>query len=95
MTYNLCYFLGNKSFVFDFLERGLLCCVCLRLTGKDLSGENINPLLEIRRAYCSNLSGVFAVIRQQDCMRNFKRPSMKRWRCPINNMVPLKHLSDQ
>ena len=30
MTYNLCYFLGNKAFVIDFLVTGFLCCVCLR-----------------------------------------------------------------
>ena len=51
-------FLGNKAFVIDFLRQGLLCCVCLRLTGKDLSGENKYPPPEFRRAYCSILSGV-------------------------------------
>ena len=66
MTYNLCYFLGNKAFVIDFLEKGLLCCVCLRLTGKDLSGENKYPPIEFRRAYCSTSSGVFAIILQQN-----------------------------
>ena len=59
------FFLGNKAFVIDFLRRGLLCCVYLRPTGKELSGENKYPPPEFRRAYCSNMSGVFAVICQQ------------------------------
>ena len=50
--------LGNKAFVIDFLRWGLLCCVCLQPTGKELSGENKYPPPEFRRAYCSNLSGV-------------------------------------
>ena len=29
MTYNLCYFLGNKAFVIDFLVTGLLAVVCV------------------------------------------------------------------
>ena len=62
MTYNLCYFLGNKAFVIDFLETGLLCCVCLRLTGERFVwGEYIPPT----RIPTLTLSGVFAVIRQQ------------------------------
>ena len=40
MTYNLCYFLGNKAFVIDFLETGLLCCVCIcGLPGKNCPGK--------------------------------------------------------
>ena len=58
MTYNLCYFLGNKAFVIDFLETGLLCCVYLRPTRKELSGENIFPSPEFGRAFYSSLSGV-------------------------------------
>ena len=65
MTYNLCYFLGNKAFVIDFLETGLLCCVYLRLTGERFVWGEYIPPLESQRAYCSTLSGVFAVIRQQ------------------------------
>jgi len=40
MTYNLCYFLGNKAFVINFLETGLLCCVCIcGLPGKICLGK--------------------------------------------------------
>ena len=29
MTYNLCYFLGNKDFVIEFLRRGYsVVCIC-------------------------------------------------------------------
>ena len=58
MTYNLCYFLGKKAFVIDFLETGLLCCVYLRPTGKKLSGQNLFPSPEFRRAFYPSLSGV-------------------------------------
>ena len=51
MIYNLCHFLGNKAFVIDFLETGLLCCVYLRPTGKELSGQNLFPSPEFRRAF--------------------------------------------
>ena len=47
-----------------FLRRGLLCCVYLQPTGKELSGENKYPPPEFRRAYYSNFSGVFTVIFQ-------------------------------
>ena len=58
MTYNLCYFLGNKAFVIDFLETGLLCCVYLRPTGKESSGLNLFPSPEFRRAFYPSLSVV-------------------------------------
>ena len=58
MTYNLCYFLRNIAFVIDFLETGVLCCVYLLPTGKELSGENIFPSPEFGRAFYSSLSGV-------------------------------------
>ena len=59
MTYNFCYFLGNKAFVIDFLETVLLCCVCiLRPTGKELSGENKHPPPESWLAYYPDLSSV-------------------------------------
>ena len=33
-------FLGNKAFVIDFLETGLLCCVCIcSLPGKNCPGK--------------------------------------------------------
>ena len=53
-TYNSCYFSGNKAFVINFLERGLLCCVCLRPPWKDLSGENIYPSQVFQRALLFN-----------------------------------------
>ena len=40
MTYNLCYFLGNKDFVIEFLRRGYsVVCVFFRPTGKEFSGK--------------------------------------------------------
>ena len=44
MTYNLCYFLGNKDFVIEFLRRGYsVVCVFVRPIGKELSGDNKYP----------------------------------------------------
>ena len=40
MTYNLCYFLGNKAFVVDFLETGVtLLCVFCGQPGKNCPGR--------------------------------------------------------
>ena len=44
MTYNLCYFLGNKDFVIEFLRRGYsVVWVFVRPIGKELSGDNRHP----------------------------------------------------
>ena len=37
-----------------FLRQGLLCCVCLRPTWNDLSGENIYPPLVFQQALLFN-----------------------------------------
>ena len=47
-----------RNFVINFLRRGLLCCVYLRPTGKELSGENKYTPPEFWRAYFSSLSSV-------------------------------------
>ena len=40
MTYNLCYFLGNKAFVVDFLETGVtLLCVFAANRERIVRGE--------------------------------------------------------
>jgi len=36
MTYNLCYFLGNKDFVIDILRRGYSVVCVLRPNGKEI-----------------------------------------------------------
>ena len=44
MTYNLCYFLGNKAFVIDFLETGVtLLCVFAAYRERIVRGEQISP----------------------------------------------------
>ena len=58
-------FLGNKAFVIDFLETGVLCCVCLRPTGKDLSGENKYPRTRIPTGLLFKFIWCVAIICQQ------------------------------
>jgi len=64
MTYNLCYFLGNKAFVIDFLETGVtLLCVFENQPGKNCP-ERINiphqnserPIVQICLVCCCYLS---------------------------------------
>ena len=58
MIYNLCYFLGNKAFVIDFLETGQFCCVyCHDRLGYKSLGKYISPT-RISMDLYSNLSGV-------------------------------------
>ena len=63
MTYNLCFFLGNKAFVVDILETGVtLLCVFAANLERFVCEKYISPT-SVPTGLLFNLSGVFAVIR--------------------------------
>jgi len=85
------FFLGNKAFVIDFLETGLLCCVYWRPNGKELSGQNIFPSPEFRQAFYPSLSGVL-LLSVNNCTSRLEYITRNVYRSRIYNIY-LKYIT--